>query len=325
MPLTLGQLRSELLTWLDETSAAATSSTYLNVTAALKQAHVLRLTEDPWKFMLWPSEVSLTTVANQQVYTLHQEFLRPYTMRNSTRHVWMTETPSRNLASDSIDIDRDVNTDRYTLWGRAQIAAQPTSASVVTIVSSSASDNTSAKAITITGDTANGVTSETLTPNGTTSVPGTVSFTNILSVTKGDTWLGTLTVTSNSGAVTNLTLLAAEYGRSYPQMQLLYLPTAGETIKYRFYRKPREIGSANDITDIPPPFERILIYDALLMMGAYDKKLDGGRMELWQAWRETLDLSMRQTYIEGQSLGAEPRLIGMGGVFGAPRIQGIVE
>lgn len=325
MPLTLADMRTELLGWLDETNAITTSSTYLNVTAAIKQAHVLRLTEDQWKFMLWPSEVSITTVANQQVYSLHQEFLRPYTMRNSTRHTWMIETPSRNLASDSIDVDRDVNTDRYTLWGRGQVNAQPTSASVVTIVSSSASDNTSAKAITITGDTADGMTSETLTPGGITPTVGTVLFTNIISISKAAAWVGTLTVSTNSGAVTNLTLFANEFGRSYPQMQLLYQPTAGETLKYRFYRKPREISSASDISDIPPPFERILIYDALMLMGAYDKRLDGGRMTLWQKWRDDLDLQMRQTYIEGQSLGAEPRLIGMGGQFGAPRIQGVVE
>src|SRR3977135_3410489 len=162
MALTFGQLRTELLGWLDETNALTTSSTYLNVTAALKQAHVLRCTEDQWKFMLRPAEVSLTTVANQQVYSLHSEFYRPYTMRNTTRSTWMSETPSRNVVSDSIDVDRDVNTDRYTLWGRGAVNAQPTSASVVTIVSSSTGDNTAAKAITVMGDTSGGVTSETI-------------------------------------------------------------------------------------------------------------------------------------------------------------------
>lgn len=325
MPMTLGDLRTELLGWLDEQNAATASTTYVNITAALKQAHTLRMTEDQWKFMLWPSEVSITTVANQQVYSLHQAFLRPYTMRNATRHTWMTETPSRNLASDSIDVDRDVNTDRYTLWGRSPIATQPTSASVVTIVSTSASDNSASQAITITGDTTGGVTTESITPNGTTPAAGTTSFTNILEVTKAAAWTGTMTMSTNSAAVTNLTLFPTEYGRSYPQLQLLYLPTTGETIKYRFYRTPRDLSSANDITNVPPPFERILVYDALLLMGAYDKRLDGGRMGLWMKWRDDLDIQMRQTYIEGQSLGAEPRLIGMGGTFGSPRIQGTGE
>lgn len=324
MPLTLGDLRSEVLGWLDETSAATTSSSYLNATYALKQAHTLRMTEDQWKFMLWPNEVSITTVANQQTYSLHQEFLRPYTMRNSTRHTWMIETPSRNVAGDDIDMDRDNNTDRFVLWGRSPVASQPSSASVITIVSSSGSDTTAAKAITIMGDTASGVTTESITPNGITPVAGTTSFTNIIEITKAAAWTGTMTMTSNSAAVTNLSLFPTEYGRSYPTLQLLYLPTAGETIKYRFYRKPTELSTTNSITNVPPPFERILVYDALLLMGAYDNRLDGGRNGLWSKWRDELDISMRQTYIEGQSLGAEPRLIG-GNVGVGHRMTGVVE
>lgn len=323
MPLTLDNLRTEVLQYLDEASAATTSSTYVNITAALKQAHVQRLTEDAWKFMLWPSEVSLTMVANQQVYSLHSEFLRPYTMRNTTRRTWMIETPSRNLPSDAIDVDQDVNTDRFTLWGRSAVSAQPSSASVITISSSSASDTTAAKAITIMGDTATGVTTESITPNGVTPVAGTTSFTNILEVTKGAAWVGTLTMTSNSAAVTNLNLFPTEYGRSYPTLQLLYLPTVGEIVKYRFYRKPKELSSNNDITNIPPPFERVLMWDALLLMGAYDNRLDGGRMPLWTKYRDDLDIQMRQTYLEGQTLGAEPRLIGSNGIFGRPSIRSL--
>ncbi len=311
-PLTLGDLRSEMLGWLDEANARTSSSTYLNVTAALKQAHVLRLTEDQWKFMLWPGEASFTTVANQQFYSLHQEFLRPYYMRNYTQKCWMIETPSRNVGAEEIDIDQDLGTGRYALWGRSAVAAQPSSASAITIVSSSDSDNTEAKAITITGDTAsNGVAMETITPNGTTATIGTIEFTRILDVTKATNWTGTMVMSSNEGAVVNLALFANEFGRSYPQIQLLYQPVAGEVIKYRFYRKPKDLLSAGDTTNIPSPFERILIYDALLMMGSYDKRLDGGRMVLWERWRSDLDHQMRQTFIEGQSLMAEPRLIGM--------------
>ena len=325
MALTFGDLRTEALQWLDESNAATTSSSYLNVTAALKQAHTIRLTEDLWKFMLWPGDVTITTIANQQLYSLHQEFLRPYLFRNTTRKTWLTETPSRNIISDGIDFDRDQDADRFSLWGRTPITAQPSSASVITISSSSAGDTTAAKAITITGDTTSGVTTEDITPNGTTPVAGTTSFTTIIEVTKAAAWTGTMTMTSNATAVTNLTLFPTEYGRSYPQMQLLYLPTAGESIKYRFYRKPRDLSAANDMTNIPPPFERVLVWDALLLMAAYDNRLDNGRKGLWMEYRDTLDMQMRQTYIEGQSIGAEPRLIGYSGFGDAPRQHTAVE
>ena len=309
MALTLGDLRTEVLSWLDESTASTTGATYVNVTNALKQAHTIRLTEDQWKFMLWPSVQSITTAASTQLYSLHQEFLRPYWVRNTTQKVWMQEVPSRNMEPLGLDFANDTDTHQFALWGRSQVQNQPTSASVVTIVSSSASDTTAAKAITIYGDTANGITTESITPNGLTGVAGTTSFTQILGVTKAAAWTGTATLTSNSAAVTNLKLFPTEYGRSYQQLQLLSLPTANETIQYRFYRKPRELSAANDMTDIPPPFERVLVYDALLLMAAYDNRLDGGRQGLWRAYQAELDMQLRQSQLEGQTLGAQARYI----------------
>lgn len=309
MALTLGDLRTEVLSWLDESTASSSSATYTNVTNALKQAHTIRLTEDQWKFMLWPSVQTIPTVASTTLYSLHQEFLRPYWVRNTTQQQWMVEVPTRNMEPLGLDFVNDTDTLQFALWGRSQVKAQPTSASVITISSSSASDTTSAKAVTIYGDTASGVTTETITPNGLTPVAGTTSFTQILGVTKGAEWAGTLTLTSNSAAVTNLTLFPTEYGRSYQQLQLLSQPVAGETISYRFYRKPRELSAANDLTDIPPPFERILVYDALLLMAAYDNRLDGGRRALWGAYQSELDFQLRQSQLEGQSMGAQGNYI----------------
>ena len=309
MPLTLGDLRSECLSWLDESTASTTGATYINVTNALKQAHTIRLTEDQWKFMLWPSVQTITTVASTQLYSLHQEFLRPYWVRNTTQKVWMQEVPSRNMEPLGLDFVNDTNTSQFALWGRSQVQNQPSSASVITISSSSASDTTAAKAITIYGDTSSGITTESITPNGTSGVAGTTSFTQILGVTKAAAWVGTATLTSNSAAVTNLKLFPAEYGRSYQQLQLLSLPTANETISYRFYRKPRELSAANDMTDIPPPFERVLVYDALLLMAAYDNRLDSGRQGLWRTYQQELDFQLRQSQLEGQSLGAQARYI----------------
>ena len=53
----------------------------------------------------------------------------------------------------------------------------------------------------------------------------------------------------------------------------------------------------------------MLVYDALLLMGAYDNRLDGGRSGLWRAYRDELDFQLRQSQIEGQTLGAQARYI----------------
>lgn len=307
--LTFGDLRSEILGWLDESTATSSDSSYLNVEAALKQAHMQRLMSDNWKFMIYAATQTLT-LTSSQTYSLHQEFLRPYWFRNTTQRAWLIEIPSRNIAPDGIDPINDTDTSRFQLVGRSPIQAQPTSSSVITLTSTSASDTQVTKAITIVGDTTDGVASVTMTPNGTTPVVGTTAFTHIISVSKAAAWAGTMTLTSNGGAVTNLKLFADEFGRSYQQLSLLYLPNSGESISYRFYRKPRDFGATDgDTPDIPPPFERILVYDALLMMGAYDNRLDGGRINLWTGLRDDLDRDMRTTFMEGQSLEAEPRLI----------------
>ena len=306
MPLTLGQLRSEALGWLDESSATTADQSYNNITAAIKQAHTHRLTEDNWRFMIAWGRV--TTAANTQSYALHPEFLRPYVFRNTTQKQYMIETASRSLVPFDVDMYNDVDTLRFGIWGRWQVQRQPAAAGPITIVSTSTSDTGVTNAVTIFGDTSTGQVTESITPNGTTPVAGAVNFSEIFSVTKASAWIGALTVT-DSGSNTLLHLDAGEYGRSYPLLQLLYLPSGGQVIDYGFYRKPREIAADDDITDIPPPFERIIIYDALMLMAAYDNRLDGGRLSLWTGLRDAMDLDMRTAFMEGQSLGAGPRLI----------------
>lgn len=312
--MTFGQLRLEALGWLDEYSATSTDQSYLNVEAALKQAHITRLTEHRWKFMLYPGTHSITTVANQYDYSLHPEFLRPYWVRNATKKVWLVETPDRNFETDNLDPVNDQDTFRFELGGYSGVVNQPSSASTVSIVSTSVSDTGASLAAKVYGEVVTGgiinMTWEDITPNGTTPVASSTSFTRILSIVK-PVWTGNLTATSNSGTVTNVFLIGREYSRQFRQLTLLYLPTAGETLTYRFYRRPNpDFGeNDNDSADIPAPFDRILIYDALLLMGAYDNRLDGGRINLWTGLRDDLDREMREVYSSGQSIAAEGRFI----------------
>lgn len=110
---------------------------------------------------------------------------------------------------------------------------------MVTIVSTSASDSGTSKAITIRGDTTSGIRSETISPIGTTPTSGAILFNRILDVSLGDVWAGTLTL--SAGSATLLTLTAGEFGRQYPQLRLLYLPDSTDVIEYDFYQIPRPL------------------------------------------------------------------------------------
>ena len=303
---TFYDLQQQVLGWVDE--ASSTGTTLTNVKAALNQAHQKRLTEELRSILLWDSVETFTATAGTQNYSLHQEFHRPLYFYNRTKKAFCIEAPFRSLEPDGVQLTvSSPPTDnlKFGLWGQAPVQYQPTSASTVSISSSSASDNSSTYNITVRGVTSGGVVvSNTITPNGTTPVASTTSFTKILSVTKAAAWNGTLTMTSNSAAVTNLTLEASEYGRLYRQFQFLGNPSTGEVIEYRFYRQPLAMVNNYDIPEIPPPHAQILVWDALILMGAYNSDAPEKAITIWRGYQKEMQEALNRSLTEGQSLGS---------------------
>ncbi len=304
---TFNDLRLQVLRHLDE--AGDTGTTRALVGDFLNQAHQYRTTCEDWTFMLWDTPETFTTTSGDQLYTLHQEFHRPAYFFNRTTRKYLVEVPMRSLGQTASRWNTDSGPpDRFMFRGKTGIQAQPTSGSVVRIVSSSASDTTAAKAIIVRGVTASGVTTESITPNGLTPVSGTTTFTKILGVQKSADWVGTMTMTTNSAAVTNLVLFPTEYGRSYQQIFLLKCNDTNE-IEYQFYRQPTPFVNTYDVPDIPPPHAQILVYDALLMMAGYQTDIMGKSISEWQERQKNMEHAMRNAFLEGQSLDAEPRYI----------------
>lgn len=302
---TLKELRDEVLSWLDASGNSGSIST--NVDNAINEAHRRRLTAETWPFMIWDTAETFTLADGDQLYTLHHEFHKPFYFYNQTRKVYLTEVSARQLGPSGARWNTDKDVSKFVLWGRTPVAQQPTAASVITIVSSSASDSSAAKAITVRGVTSSGLEEESITPNGASSVDGTKSFSKIIGVTKGAAWAGTATITA--GATTLLTLLPSEWGRSYQQLYLLGSPTSADVIEYRFYRLPKRLVNDNDVPDIPPGHEQVLVWDALLALGAYDNRLDGGRYEEWKARQHAADIAFRDAFAEITPVEAEPQYI----------------
>lgn len=279
-------LQDELLALLDE--AGDTSTTLTLVKNALNAAHVKRLTEEAWSFMLYDAQ-TFPTVVGKKKYSLHSEFFRPLYFRNRTTTDFMSQYMEANLVARGGDWNSDTGpASDFALFGRSGVYAQPTSASVLAVSSSNALDN--AHSVTVRGDTAQGVRSETITCGSS----GVVAFTNVLRVTKTGVWVGTLTITSNAAAVTVLNLFADESARSYQQIELLVAPDVAETIEYRFYRQPLSLDADDDVTDIPPPFEMVAVYDAFLTLAAYNQ-YDPQTIVLIQQKRDDLVMTMRQS------------------------------
>lgn len=302
---TLSSLRNQVLDWLDE--SGDTGTTKKLVDHSLNKSHATRLTATNWPFMKW-GPITFSFVSGQKEYSLHQEYLRPNYFKNKTQSgIWMIEVPEREKIGTGADRNLDTDGKYFQFGARSQVAAQPSSSSVVSIVSSTGGDIGSTKKITVYGETVDGMASEDINPNGLTPVPGLIPFTRILGVSKASAWSGTMTMTSNGGAVTNLKLFGTEFGRNYQTIQLLFSPSGADVIEYDFYRKPRKLSNDNDQPDIPYPYSLILVWDALLDISANDGRIDSARKAVWEKNQRELEGQMRNDFLEGRSLAARPR------------------
>jgi len=284
---TYKNLQDEVLAWLDEVGDTGTTRTL--VQNGLNNANRLRATQERWTWMKWDSPVTFSTVIGKEVYPLHQEFFRPYYFWNQTQADFIQEHNDSTLASSRTDPNVDTGPAlKFKVLGRTEVQNQPLAASVIAVTSSNGADN-GAVSVTLRGDTVDGVRSETITAGSS----GTVSFTKILKVTKVGTWVGTMTLTSDSGTTTVLKLFPEEAGRSYLQIQFLAAPSEIDIVEYGFYRQPYTMSADNDRPDVPTPFEDLLVWDTLLAFAAYNQ-YDPTVVALWQRKQADTLLAMQQ-------------------------------
>jgi hypothetical protein len=309
MIVTFNGLQDQVLRHLAEATNTNTDVLAL-VKDLLNQSHQERLSAYPWPFMLWDTVESFSTTEDTQTYPLHQEFARPLYFYNATKKHYLREVPVRQIGPEGYRPNDDTGAEFYTLWGRTFVKYQPTSASAITIVSSSALDTGSDYALIIKGvDTSGVVRAEQVNPTGTTPIQTSISYTKILAITKARQWNGTLTVTSNSSAVTNLTLHGCEMGRSYQQLYLLGNPPTGDSIEYRFYRQPLVLINDYDIPEIPPAHCQIMVWDTLCLLAGYNTDIPPQALQTWRQQQARTEANLIEASLEAQSMEAQPRYV----------------
>lgn len=303
---TFKNIQDEVLAWLDE--AGDTTVTLTLVKQAIRAAHEKRLTEERWQFMLARPR-TFTVVAGEQYYALDAEFQRPLYFRNLTTGDLLVEYTDQNamesgqlqtITQDGTAFDGPC---QYALWGHSEVSAQPAEAAVMHVTSSNVGDVGTAS-VTITGRIADGsIVTETFLCEdvtvGTSVTSSTNEWTEIIKFTKGTTWGGTLT--AYCGATTMLTLLPAEYGKSYQLLYLLAPPSGGDIIEYRYYRQPSTLTLDGTRPDFPSPFETLLVWDALLDLATYNEYAPN-MVGYWVQKRDALLLGMQQSTNVAQSI-----------------------
>lgn len=306
-------LRDEVLRLLDE--AGDTSTTRDLVKDFVNQAHQQRCTEFPWWFMLWPRAETFSTVIGLHQYSLHSEFHRPLYFFNRTTKQYLIELPNRSVPPSGVRWNDDTgHATHFSFWIFQPVLEQPSSPSVITIVSDNPLDVGASYDVLIKGENAKGnIVAEKLTPTGTAPVTGSIQFRTILAITRAGGWNGVMTITAESGETLMIDELGAcEMGRAYRHIWIHEIPpsTNHDTIEYRFYRQPLFLVNDYDIPDIPAPHAQLLVWDSLVMMSGYLTEANPQTLQIWKERQFEAQMSLYRAYgTEGQSMEAMPQFV----------------
>ncbi len=201
---------------------------------------------------------TLTTAADTQTYALS-----PLVDTSKIITMYSTDTP-RHLDNQTeaefrrFDPGAESTGDAYLyrLVGYSPVQNQPSAASVLSFVSTSDSDT--AVVVNIQGLNGSGVfVPETVTLNGTTPVSSTHSYTKVMSLSKSAGSVGTVTVTSNAAAVTNVAIAPKDRSVSHPMVSLYSVPDSVDTIYYDFTMALQTLSANDDISLIPEKYHDV--------------------------------------------------------------------
>lgn len=307
--LRLVDIRTRIKRLLDEaTSSSVSDTTNSLVDDAINASHRRLGLSRVWGYMLWPREESFTTSSGVRTYALNNAIGKILHIWDPARTEFVPLIPRREWEATQVDRSATDRRDAGVIYGDYwPVAVQPSSATTLRIVSSSASDTTT-RQVFLRGLNASGeVIEETLTANGTTQVTSSSSFLHVTEVTKVGTWVGTMTL-STSGGTTLLTLAAAVYAKQYPTIEFVEMPSANITYTYAFQKNPRTLSLDNDIPDTPFPFSEFHVYDALLDMAAYNSEMGEKHIALWSARRDALLKQLTEAQDEAIA-GSRPRFV----------------
>lgn len=110
------------------------------------------------------------------------------------------------------------------------------------------------------------VIEEELQLNGTTSVTSTNFFASLNRITKSDKTYGTVTATSNAGAVTNIVLSPGETEADFRTIKLYPIPAKAELITYESYARHPYLHRSTDSPLFPSQWHPLLVIELYIKL-----------------------------------------------------------
>jgi hypothetical protein len=217
---------------------------------------------------------TITTVDGQEEYPLDYMF-------GSVAFVWhrtfgynykVTPVPERLFVQMGMDGITEGPVYWYRIYGGKNVLAQPSAASVITVVSSTSD---TAK-IHIEGIVSGYPDREEITLSGTTPVLTTKQFTEVHRISKSEATTGRITLTSNSAAVTVGVLPAGLASQTLRRkfIKFYYIPdTDGDSIYVYGHEKILNMVDDNDVPQLPEEFDEAITLKACHIGMAYEEGL----------------------------------------------------
>lgn len=217
-------------------------------------------------------EYVLPIQVSHRMFLRHGEFGNPLTL---------SYIPDQDFYKRGIDDNQTGTPTAYRMWSENMTLAKPLEASVVTISSSSTSDTSIST--TVFGTVGGYPDSETIITNGsdgTTTVAGSKSFTEIWGFVKSASSVGRITATTNSGNVTVAVIPAGNTteGSNLARVQLYPLPDSVFPITVQYYIEPLDLVNAGDVSPLGSDFDEAIILLATSKLDYETNKIEGDRM-----------------------------------------------
>lgn len=207
---------------------------------------------------------TITTVANQQSYPLPNDYADIVYVFDNTNKMELLFKPETAFMSDPTLISSSA----YYTISESTVGVQPTSASVIKFTSDNASDNT--QTMFVKGISNGFQKTESVVLAGTTGVSTINSYTKLIQISKSAVTAGGVTVTSNSGTVTNTTLNPTQLHTRDRMIRFYWTPAASVQIIVRYER---------DILPLINDFDYPL-------MDCSDEMILGAQADAWRAKRQ---------------------------------------
>jgi hypothetical protein len=223
------------------------------------QATVRRAVKRVWNAKQWTFKYrrhTFATEASVEDYILPRQVGEVYGLKSSVAPYTMGVIREDDFDKYVPNPQASGNPQYLRLFETVGVDEQPSAASVITAVSSSASDTT--QKVLIKGLVGGYTDTEELSLNGTTPVNGSKSFTEIYAVTKSAETVGRVTVTSNAGSVTNVILGTQDRTIRLRKVRLYPTPSSAVTITVKNFGLPPALTNAYEDTEIPTRWDYII-------------------------------------------------------------------